>query len=325
MTILPRPPYDAELAPIQDAMEPFPITHEIIIAAHKDPSFYGPLPGVAELIGDRPITHTEHHAPALQPDDPSVTLSVFTPVSKEDPPPLRPCVYFMHGGGMIFLHRFVGLEQPIDWVMATGCVLVSVEYRLAPENPQPALSDDCYAGLCWVHSNATLLGVDTKRIMVAGHSGGSGLAAAIALMARDKGGPPICAQLLACPMLDDRNDSTSCMQYDDEEPWARVSNAIAWGAVLGDRAGRDDVSEYFAPARAKNLEGLPPAWVDVGSAEVMRDEAVTYASKLWAAGVQAELHVWPGGFHGFDMMAPTSQLAQRATAAKNEWVKRMLA
>jgi len=325
MAILRRPPYDAELAPIRAAIPRFPITHEVIISAHKDPSIYGPLPGVAELIGDRPIAHTEHQAPGLQHDDPPVTLSVFTPLSNEDSSPPRPCIYFMHGGGMIFLHRFVGLEQPLDWVATTGCVLVSVEYRLAPEHPQPALSNDCYAGLCWVNANAGALGVDHNRIMVAGHSGGSGLAAAIALMARDKGGPPICAQLLACPMLDDRNYTISSQQFDDEEPWDRASNITAWSAVLGERAGGDDVSEYFAPARAENLEGLPPAWIDVGSAEVMRDEAVAYASKLWAAGVQAELHVWPGGFHGFDMMAPTSQLAVRAMAAKNEWVKRTLA
>ncbi|MCJ1381006.1 hypothetical protein MMC17_004115 [Xylographa soralifera] len=161
----------------------------------------------------------------------------------------------MHGGGMIFLHRFFGLEQPLDWEAATGCVLVSVEDRLAPENPQPALTKDCYAGL--------------------------GLAAAIALMAHDQGGPPSLSSL----MLDDRSDSTSSIQYDNDEPVALCQQPIAQGDVPGDRAGRDDISEYFAPAPAKDLEGLSPAWVDVGSAKVMCDKMITYTSKFWAAGV----------------------------------------
>lgn len=226
---------------------------------------------------------------------------------------------------MIFLGRHVGLEQPLDWVMETGCVLVSFEYRLAPENPQAAALHDCYAGLQWVHSHAAdLLGVDRTLIMVAGHSGGSGLSAGIALFARDLAdGPDICAQLLACPMIDDRNTSVSSSQFEDEEPWDRKSNVAAWAAVLEHR-GNDyglEVSPYFAPARAEDLSSLPEAWIDVGSTDVFRDEAVSYASRLWEAGVQAELHVWPGGFHGFDMMAPNSALGKKATRAKLDWVK----
>ncbi|KAF7164598.1 hypothetical protein CNMCM5623_009055 [Aspergillus felis] len=320
---LARPPYDAELAIIRDTFPPFgPITNELIIAHHEDPSLYGPLPSVSDLIKGRPIVHKEYEIAGFKAEDPPVLLSVFTPTSSCDN---RPCVYFMHGGGMIFLNRHVGLEQPLDWVMETGCVLVSVEYRLAPENPQPAALHDCYAGLRWIHSNsADLLGVDRTRIMVAGHSGGSTLAAGIALFARDQeDGPGICAQLLACPMIDDRNTSTSSRQFEDEEPWDRKSSVAAWAAVLEHR-GNDyglAVSPYFAPARAEDLSGLPQAWIDVGSTDVFRDEAVSYASRLWEAGVQAELHVWPGGFHGFDMMAPNSTLGKKAIRAKMDWIK----
>ena len=322
---LARPPYDPELAVIRDTFPPFgPITNELIIAHHQDPSLYGPLPSVSDLIKGRPIVHHEYKIMGFKADDPPILISVFSPTAPCDNSP-RPCVYFMHGGGMIFLNRHVGLEQPLDWVVETGCVLVSVEYRLAPEDPQPAALHDCYAGLCWVHSQADQLAVDRDRIMVAGHSGGSGLAAGIALFARDRDGPAICAQLLACPMIDDRNKSISSRQFEDEEPWDRKSNVAAWAAVLehrGDDYG-EDVSPYFAPARATDLTGLPAAWIDVGSTDIFRDEAVSYASHLWEAGVQAELHVWPGGFHGFDMMAPNSALGKQATRAKMEWVKRI--
>ncbi|KAJ6007929.1 hypothetical protein N7540_011905 [Penicillium herquei] len=321
-TKLNRPPYDPELAVIRDSFPPFgPITNELIIAHHEDPTLYGPLPSVSDLIKGRPIVHKECEITGFKTDDPPIILSIFSPASSDNSP--RPCVYFMHGGGMIFLNRHVGLEQPLDWVIETGCVLISVEYRLGPEDPQPAALHDCYAGLCWVHSHADTLYVNRDRIMVAGHSGGSGLAAGIALFARDQNGPAICAQLLACPMIDDRNKSVSSRQFEDEEPWDRKSNIAAWAAVLehrGNDYGRD-VSPYFAPARAIDLGGLPTAWIDVGSTDVFRDEAVSYASRLWEAGVQAELHVWPGGFHGFDMMAPNSALGKKAIQAKMDWVK----
>lgn len=361
--IPPRPPYDAELAVLRDTYPPFgPITNDFIVALHNDPDGYGPLPTPDGLIAGRPIAHCEYAVPGFKPDDPAVTLSVFSPApdgssSGAGLPPRRPCIYFMHGGGMIFLNRLFGLEQPLEWVVETGCVLVSVEYRLAPENPQPAALHDCWAGLLWLReaANATRLGVDPGCVVVAGHSGGSCLTAGLALLARDSAAlaaphlappsglassdasslasgaalPPIRAQLLGCPMIDDRNDTASARQYHHGEPWDGKSNAAAWAAVLGNRPDDDEygpgVSEYFAPARAANLAGLPEAWVDVGSADPLRDEAVAYASRLWEAGVQAELHVWPGGFHGFDVMAPESVLGVRARAAKLAWIKRIFA
>ncbi|KAL4977906.1 Alpha/beta hydrolase fold-3 [Aspergillus desertorum] len=159
--------------------------------------------------------------------------------------------------------------------------------------------------------------------MVAGQSAGGGLAAGVALLARDREGPRICAQLLMCPMLDDQSDSVSCRQYEQTGLWSRASNVMVWSCILGE-GHSSDPSMYLAPARAANLVNLPPAYIDVGSAEIYRDEDVAYASKLWEHGVQAELHVWPGGFHAFDAMAPAAELSQKAIKCRTEWVGKML-
>jgi acetyl esterase/lipase len=160
---------------------------------------------------------------------------------------------------------------------------------------------------------------------VAGGSAGGGLAAAVALLARDRGGPPLLAQLLMCPMLDDRNDTPSAQQMAGLGVWDRTSNETGWTALLGAARGGPDVSPYAAPARATDLSGLPPAFIDVGSAETFRDEAVTYASRIWQAGGVAELHVWPGGFHGFAALAPQAAVSREANNAQRSWLRRVLA
>jgi acetyl esterase/lipase len=143
-------------------------------------------------------------------------------------------------------------------------------------------------------------------------------------MARDKGGPTLAGQVVIYPMLDDRNQTVSSHQIDGFGVWDRRSNDTGWDALLGDRRGTDRVSIYAAPARATDLSGLPPAFIDVGTAEVFRDEAVAYASQIWADGGVAELHVWPGGFHGFDMMAPQAALSQAMLETRTKWVRRIL-
>ncbi|KAN0098918.1 Alpha/Beta hydrolase fold [Hyaloscypha variabilis] len=305
---IPRPPYDPELVPALTAMPlPEPLTMEMVNAVNANPSLLG-MPLVEVFIGDRAITHVERQVPGLEPSDPEVALSIFTP--KAEATGLRPCVYWMHGGGMVLRGRFLGVTLPLSWMATTDVVVVTVEYRCAPEVQGATIVNDCYTGLCWVSEHAKELGVDLERIMI---SGGSG--------ARDRKGPKLCAQFLACPMLDDRNITTSSKQYINGGTWSRESNEMAWGQVLGGRAGEDGVSYYASPARAEDLSGLPPAFIDVGSAEVFRDESVSYATKLWAAGVQADLRVYGGAFHAFEAFAPQSRLAIQTDAQRLAWVE----
>jgi acetyl esterase/lipase len=153
-------------------------------------------------------------------------------------------------------------------------------------------------------------------LIIAGSSAGGGTAAGTALLSRDRGGPRLCGQVLICPMLDDRNETISSHQYVEEGSWSRGSNLLGWTCLLGDRRGGDQVSIYAAPARATDLSRLPPAFIDVGSAEVFRDEAVNYASLLWKSEVQAELHVFAGGFHGFDLLVPNAGFSIAAREAR---------
>lgn len=214
-----------------------------------------------------------------------------------------PAIYHIHGGGVITGDRLLGPALMLPWIAEHDAVLVTVEYRLAPEYPDPCPVEDCYAGLVWTAQHADELGIDAERLLIAGTSAGDGLTAGTALLARDRSSPPLVGQLLMCPMLDDRDNTVSTLQY-DVGSWTRDQNRVGWTALLGARRGSPEVPPYAAPARATDLSGLPPAYLDVGSAEVFRDETVAYASGLWRDGIQAELHVWAGGAHGFDLMAP---------------------
>src|SRR3954451_10563373 len=225
---------------------------------------------------------------------------------------------------MIIGDRFTGIEVMLDWVEQFDGVCISVEYRLAPEFPDPYPVEDCYAGLTWTAEHAAALGIDATRVVIAGGSAGGGLAAGPTLMARDRGGPDLLGQVLIYPMIDDRNDTVSAHQIDGEGVWDRNSNETGWNALLGDRRGTEAVSIYAAPARATDLSGLPPAFIDCSTNEVFRDEDVAYASAIWAAGGLAELHVWPGGFHGMDLLAPTARLSTEMAAARDAWMARML-
>lgn len=235
-----------------------------------------------------------------------------------------PGIYHTHGGGMIVGDRFSGVDGFFGWMRTYNAVLVSVEYRLAPEFPDPYPVEDCYAGLVWMAENAAELGIEADRILIGGASAGGGLAAGTALLARDRQRPALCGQLLMCPMLDDRDNTPSTIQIDGVGVWDRGSNVFGWTALLGDRRGTDDVSIYASPSRATDLSGLPPAYIDCGSAEVFRDEDVAYATAMWAAGGQAELHVWAGGFHGYEAFAPHAVVSKATLAARDNWVNRIL-
>lgn len=252
---------------------------------------------------------------------PEVPLLVCTPTG---PGTGRPVFLHVHGGGFFSGDHRVGLDAFLDEAEHLGAVLVSVGYRLAPEHRYPAQLDDVLAGLSWVVADADGLGADPSRIVVAGTSAGGGLAAALALRLRDDGGPRLLGQLLLCPMLDDRDDSASVRQMDGVDVWDRRWNGFGWDALLGGSADRDAVPPHAAPARARDLAGLPPAFLDVGSAESLRDEVVEYARRIQASGGEAELHVWSGGYHVFDWGAPEARISLAARAARRSWLERLL-
>jgi acetyl esterase/lipase len=272
------------------------------------------------LIAGRRITHTETTIPG--PDGaPAIVVSVFAPT---DHVAGGPGIVNIHGGGMVVGDRFTSFTYVLDWVLEFGAVVVTADYRLAPEHPDPAPVEDSYTTLVWAADHAAELGFDPAKLIVAGASAGGGLAAGVALLARDRSGPALLGQVLMYPMLDDRNETVSSHQYRGVGVWDRTSNATGWGALLGDRVGTNDVSPYAAPARATDFSGLPPTFIEVGSAEVFRDEDVAYATAIWAAGGQAELHVWAGGFHGYEHYAPDSSLTQMSVRTRTDWLHRLL-
>jgi acetyl esterase/lipase len=228
--------------------------------------------------------------------------------------PRGSAVLYLHGGGFIvpLLPAYDGMMRA--YTKATGVPMLVVDYRVAPEHPHPTPVEDCYVALRWLADNAAERGVDPSRIAVMGESAGGGLAAAVALMARDRGGPALKQQLLIYAMLDDRTvgpDPTLppeylVFNYDD--------NLTGWGALLGSERAGENVPPYAAPARATHLSGLPDAYIDVGVLDILRDENIDYARRLMAAGVSTELHVLAGLPHGFDMVAPNAEATQRDMA-----------
>ncbi|MDF2991215.1 MAG: lipase [Microbacterium sp.] len=315
-----RPPFDPELDTMLEiigAMVPSTLTAEMIPLMRG-----GALPGMPtreEILETAQLQSRDVTIPGYQGAE--IVVSVIEPRGRTG---RGPGIFHTHGGGMIFGDRFTAVEGFAEWLHRYNAVMVSVEYRLAPEFPDPYPVEDCYAGLVWTAEHADDLGIESGRLLIAGGSAGGGLAAGVALLARDRQGPPLIGQLLMYPMLDDRDATVSTHQIEGVGVWDRGSNLLGWNALLGERRGTDDVSIYAAPARATDLSNLPPAFIDCGSAEVFRDEDVAYASAIWAAGGHAELHVWPGGFHAFEGFAPQAALSHDAIDARDRWIRRLL-
>ena len=313
------PPFDRELDAVLTALAanvPPTITPAMIErfrAIAPDPT----VGGLVEQVG---AVHDRRTIIGFA--DADIDVSVFRHERRQG---VGPGILYLHGGGMIFGNRFGGVGAYLPFVASHGAVVIAVDYRLAPEHPDPIPVEDCFAALAWMAANARELGIDPGRLVVAGQSAGAGLAAGITLLARERGGPGVLAQLLVSPMLDDRNDTVSAHQIDGVGVWDRTSNDTGWTALLGERRGGDDVTDASAPGRAVDLGGLPRAFLSVGSAEVFRDETVAYASRIWACGGVAELHVWPGGFHGFENFAPGAAISRAAAAARDGWLTRVLA
>lgn len=313
---LPRPPYDPEVGAVLEVY----VGAAPPLKAEGIPALRAATAAYVEDLSAFDVERTDLEVPGYQGVD--IGLTVFRPRGLSADAPV---LYTIHGGGMIVGDRLMSITPGLTWAVEHGAVLTTVEYRLAPEHPDPTPVEDCYAGLRWVAEHAAELGGDPSRIVVTGVSAGGGLAAGTALLARDRGGPALLGQLLVCPMLDDRDATVSARQYDGVGMWDRAANRVGWRALLGDRCGTADVSVHAAPARARDLSGLPATFLDVGSAEVFRDEVVAYATQLWADGGVAELHVWPGGTHGYDLIAPQAPVSRAAVRARTEWLGRLLA
>jgi acetyl esterase/lipase len=265
-----------------------------------------------------PLTDAVIRTDHVVPGDPPVPVRVHRAVGAEG---ALPCVYSIHGGGYVIGSYTMDDPRFDRWCPELGIVGVSVEYRLAPETPYPGPLEDCYQGLKWVYENADQLGIDRSRLGIAGISAGGGLAAALGLLARDRGEVPLAFQLLDCPMIDDRQQTASS-QLEGLAVWSRESNTFGWRCYLGDLFGADDVPYTAAPARCLDLSGLPPAYVSVGTVDGFRDEDIDYAVRLNQAGVPCELHVYPGACHGYQIAAD-SDVVRRSNRDVLDWLARV--
>ncbi|HTX62726.1 MAG TPA: alpha/beta hydrolase [Acidimicrobiales bacterium] len=268
-----------------------------------------------ELSGD--VERVNHLVPAQGGD---LILRVHRPLGIDRD---APCLYSIHGGGYVLGRSEMEDARLEQLCLELGCVATSIEYRLAPETRYPGPLEDCYAGLRWVHEHSTTLGVDPDRVGIGGRSAGGGLAAATALLARERQGPRIAFQLLVYPMLDDRATTRSSAWQ--VPVWNPAKNRYGWQSYLGQLHDTDDVPPTAAPARATDLTGLPPAFVCVGSADLFMDEDIAYAQALTHAGVPTELHLYPGGIHGFESIAPDAAISVQLRRDVLAWLRRAMA
>jgi acetyl esterase/lipase len=239
-----------------------------------------------------------------------IPIRIYVPVDGEAGP--APALVFFHGGAFVLGDLYTEELRCLRYAAEARCVVVSVDYRLAPEYPFPAAPEDCFVGLRWTVAHAGDLDIDPARVGVGGSSAGGALAAATALMARDRGGPALAFQLLNYPVIDDRLDTPSMRVFDTTPLWTSGASADMWVYYLGEPNGRGEVSPYAAPGRAADLSGLPPAYVLTAELDPLRDEGIDYARRLMEVGVATELHTVPGAFHGFDIIAANSTVGQRA-------------
>lgn len=311
------------------------VNPEFLPVLEKMPSFDGlsgmSLPEVREtfltsvrLIEGKPLPDVEaqeEYVPGLN-NAPDVRILTYSPRKST---PRAPAMIYIHGGGLVSGHPEVDDPKCQKLASQLGLKVFSVDYRLAPEVKYPGAIEDCYAVLKWVHENADKLGIDREKVVVAGESAGGGLSAALSLMARDKKEYKLAYQLLIYPMLDDRTATTADPAADfGEFVWTRSANKFAWQAYLGNDAGGANTPAYASAARAKDLAGLPPTFIGVGSMDLFLCEDLDYAKRLMAAGVPTEVMVVPGAYHVFDMYVPDAELSRRFADAYCAGLKRVL-
>jgi acetyl esterase/lipase len=300
---------DADLAPYLDVLPPLVLDRGTLPAVREARKLH-----FEQLQAGRAPVADIHSSERLVPGPdgaPDVRVLIYRPIAAQGP---LPAYLHIHGGGFVMGRPEMVAEFNERFARELGCVVVSVDYRLAPETPFPGAIEDCYAALRWLHTHVNELGVDATRIAIGGESAGAGFAAALALLARDRAEVTIVYQLLIYPMLDDRcavNPPSN--EIAGEFGWTSANNHFGWSALLGHEPGRDGVSPYAAPARAEDLRGLPPAYISVGTLDLFVDENIAYANRLMRAGVPTELHVYPGAVHGFELVqhARLTKMAMR--------------
>lgn len=308
---------DPELLPLVDALPPVALSAELLAPMREALNArFDTLP--------EPVLPIEWHAAPGRDGARPVDLLLVRPAVDDR---ARPAILFLHGGGMVVGSAHGFRRNAAALAHEHGAVVVSVDYRLAPETPFPGPQEDCYAALAWLTDNAASLGVDPRRIAVMGESAGAGLAAALALMARDRGEYRLCGQVLVTPMLDCRTggpDSLHDNPATGEFIWTRESNAFGWTALRGEYRANDHRAGWFSPALAADLTGLAPTIIVIGSLDLFLDESLAYIARLSAAHVPTELHVYPGAVHGFTLMT-ASRVALRASRDVAAAIDAMLA
>lgn len=295
--------FDPELAPLVPLL-PTEAFEDVPAARAGFDALIGPLNEQVDTTG---IAITDVEVPG--PDGP-VPARLYAPEGAA-PAGGRPALLDLHGGG--FAIGSIAMEHAFATVVARqlGAVVVTPEYRLAPEHPFPAGLEDCYATLVWMHAQSDALGIDPTRVGVGGQSAGGGLSAAVALLARDRNGPALCFQFLGIPEIDHRLETASMRAFTDTPLWNRPNAVLSWEYYLG--GDTTDVSPYASPALAEDLAGLPPAYVTTMEFDPLRDEGIDYALRLLQAGVSVELHSFPGTFHG-SALIPTAAVSRRGEA-----------
>ncbi|OMF15557.1 lipase [Paenibacillus amylolyticus] len=271
----------------------------------------------------RKSEHVNTTSRKIPRDGGEMLVKIYEPAGRTND--LLPAMLWIHGGGYVLGHPDMDDKLCELFVQTAECIVVSVDYRLAPEHPYPAAIEDCYAGLVWMTEESAILGIDVNRVAIAGASGGGGLTAALALMARDKGGPSIIFQMPLYPMLDNRNITPSSHEITEEGSiWNRTDNVAAWNMYLGEENDVSGSSSYAVPSRAESLAGLPPAYTCVGQLDLFRDETMEYVARLAQAGVDVEFHLYPGCFHLFESLAPETEVSQRAVQGYMDAMARAL-
>lgn len=310
---------DPELAPALELYPPTELNLENL-AATREMMVKMTLEINAQLPKIEGVTQEDRQVPGPE-GDPDIRVRIYKPAEQTD---TLPGFLWIHGGGYV-----LGSIDGDDYgnrlrVKKAECVIVSVDYRLAPEHPYPAPVEDCYAGLKWMFDHANEIGVDRSRIAIGGASAGGGLAAGLALLVRDRAETDVVFQLLVYPMIDDCNIAPASETLPDTLIWSRAKNLFGWTSYLGREPGCDDVPYTAAAFRATDVSGLPPALIVVGDLDLFVDENIEYARRLIQAGVPTELHVYPGAYHGFNGFVPGATVSRQCNATCNQALKKAL-